>query len=389
MYLVDDALHQTLLTRNPIFRFEIGNSRTGGPTVEITLPYDSLDLTLKADLNSAPLRYFPIQRAANDTQLTLGRTFLQEAYLTTDYGHGNFSVSQCRFEEPMKPDIVPILSDNSITTTDSALGPSSVNTARPDQTSHLGRQKIIGISVGAVLGFLLLLALCCWPCIARYRRKRRSVLRTRAVLSSAEEIQRVFEVNTGPPQASVNRSTPSLQSIMGLYVTNNDPVPEINTNSWNFLREVPDNGRAELPENPRLCELSHTVHSATSEDLIPRTRAEPGPKPPLSPRRRRGLVMSTGGILSTGNIVKYWMSLTGLRVSQSENPISAEFSTFARPKRSYLEKSLPTTPISESPQESSFPTRARVARHQHEAQDQYPAPLRLRENPFQHRRGFF
>ncbi|KAL8719427.1 MAG: hypothetical protein Q9225_003570 [Loekoesia sp. 1 TL-2023] len=389
MYLVDDALHQTLVTRSPIFKFEIGNSRVGGPTVEITLPYASFDLTFKADLDSAPLQYFPIQRAANDTQLTLGRAFLQEAYLTTDYGHGNFSVSQCRFEEPIEQDIVPILSDNSRTTTDSAPSPPSVNEARSDQMSRLGRQKIIGISIGAGLGFLLLLALCCWPCIARYRRKRGSVLRTRAVISSAEEIQRVLEVNNGPPQASVNRSTSSLRSIMDFYVTNHDFITEIDTNSWNILREVPGNGRVELPENPKLCELSHIVRSATSEDLIPRRRAESGPRPPLSPRRRRGLVMSTSGLLSTGNIAKYWMWLTGLRASQSENSRSEESSASAGLKRSYLEKSLPTTPISESPQASSFPAWTRIAKHQHEAQDQYPAPLRLQEDSFQHRRGFF
>ncbi|KAL9025929.1 MAG: hypothetical protein Q9196_005328, partial [Gyalolechia fulgens] len=139
MYLVDDALHDTLVTRRPSFTFELGNAISGGPTVEITLPYDSFDLSFRPGIDSDPVRYFPIQRAADDSQLTLGRAFLQEAYLTTDYERSKFSVSQCKFEETRRQEILPILSTNAPSTTDTVPGPPSVNPA------HLGRQKIIGI----------------------------------------------------------------------------------------------------------------------------------------------------------------------------------------------------------------------------------------------------
>ncbi|KAL8933567.1 MAG: hypothetical protein Q9211_005710 [Gyalolechia sp. 1 TL-2023] len=118
MYLVDDALHDTLVTRRPSFTFELGNAISGGPTVEITLPYDSFDLSFRPGIDSDPVRYFPIQRAADDSQLTLGRAFLQEAYLTTDYERSKFSVSQCKFEETRRQEILPILSTNAPSTTD-------------------------------------------------------------------------------------------------------------------------------------------------------------------------------------------------------------------------------------------------------------------------------
>ena len=79
LYTVDDALHQDLLNTQPTFSFTIGNSKTGGPIVDIELPYASFDLNASYPYVPDSLRYFPIQRATNDSQLTLGRTFLQEA----------------------------------------------------------------------------------------------------------------------------------------------------------------------------------------------------------------------------------------------------------------------------------------------------------------------
>lgn len=81
MYFVDDTLHQSLTARNPNFTFQIGNSQTGGPTVDIVLPYASFDLLASYPMTPNATRYFPLQRATNSTQYTLGRTFLQEAYV--------------------------------------------------------------------------------------------------------------------------------------------------------------------------------------------------------------------------------------------------------------------------------------------------------------------
>jgi hypothetical protein len=82
LYLVNDALHDRLMASNYSFSFQLGNTRSDGPSINITLPYAAFDLTASPPLVAQTSRYFPIKRAANDTQYTLGRTFLQEAYGT-------------------------------------------------------------------------------------------------------------------------------------------------------------------------------------------------------------------------------------------------------------------------------------------------------------------
>lgn len=79
LYLVNDTLHTALTARNPTFTFQLGNLAAGGPHVNITLPYKSFDLNVGPPLVSNSTKYFPVKRAANSTQYTLGRAFLQEA----------------------------------------------------------------------------------------------------------------------------------------------------------------------------------------------------------------------------------------------------------------------------------------------------------------------
>ena len=81
LYLVNDTLHESLLAKNPTFTFQIADTTTGGPTVDIVLPYASFDLIGEYPLVDDIPRYFPIQ-PGNETQYTLGRTFLQEAYVS-------------------------------------------------------------------------------------------------------------------------------------------------------------------------------------------------------------------------------------------------------------------------------------------------------------------
>jgi hypothetical protein len=79
LYLVNDTLHTNLVSSNASFTFKISNATEGGSTIDITLPYASFDLVVDYPIVSNRSRYFPVMRAANDTQYTLGRTFLQEA----------------------------------------------------------------------------------------------------------------------------------------------------------------------------------------------------------------------------------------------------------------------------------------------------------------------
>lgn len=79
LYLVNDKLHDQLVSQNASITFVLGNDLIGGKTVEITLPYLSFDLLADYKFLNKSSRYFPLRRANNDTQYTLGRTFLQES----------------------------------------------------------------------------------------------------------------------------------------------------------------------------------------------------------------------------------------------------------------------------------------------------------------------
>lgn len=83
-YLVNDTLHEKLQSQNASVTFVLGNNINGGTTVNITLPYAAFDLqAFDLQVNGSTVNgtenYFPLRRAANETQYTLGRTFLQEA----------------------------------------------------------------------------------------------------------------------------------------------------------------------------------------------------------------------------------------------------------------------------------------------------------------------
>lgn len=78
-YLVDDTLHNQLQRNNASVSLILGNDIFGGSTVNITLPYQAFDLEVGPPIVNSTTRYFPLRRADNDTQYTLGRTFLQES----------------------------------------------------------------------------------------------------------------------------------------------------------------------------------------------------------------------------------------------------------------------------------------------------------------------
>ena len=78
LYLVNDTLHSQLLSQAANVTFTVTNV-TGQVMVDIVLPYQAFDLMAEYPLVQNSTRYFPLKRSQNDTQNTLGRTFLQEA----------------------------------------------------------------------------------------------------------------------------------------------------------------------------------------------------------------------------------------------------------------------------------------------------------------------
>ena len=157
LYLVDNALHAQLQAQNASVTFTLGSTVSGGETINITLPYNSFDLTLTPpafNLTSSS-KYFPLRRADNDTQYTLGRTFLQEAYLAVDWERQNFSISECLFSENQQQSLLAIQSPSSKTSS----GGSSTG-------------KTVGIAIGVVVGVLVIAAVIGVLLWRRHRTKR-------------------------------------------------------------------------------------------------------------------------------------------------------------------------------------------------------------------------
>jgi hypothetical protein len=80
LYLVNDSHQSALLESNAEVSFRISDVLEGGDTAMITLPYEAFNLRAEYPLVENSSYYFPLKRAANESQYTLGRTFLQEAY---------------------------------------------------------------------------------------------------------------------------------------------------------------------------------------------------------------------------------------------------------------------------------------------------------------------
>ena len=79
LYLIDSKQRQQLLDSNPEFAFSLGNEKATTPRVDIRLPYASFDLSFSPPAFPNTTYYFPLRRATNESQFTLGRAFLQEA----------------------------------------------------------------------------------------------------------------------------------------------------------------------------------------------------------------------------------------------------------------------------------------------------------------------
>lgn len=380
LYIVDEELHGDLLMRKPEFTFKLGNSLTEEPTVDIVLPYSSFDLTFKPTYDADPIHYFPLQRAANDSQLTLGRSFLQEAYLITNYEYRNFSVSQCKFEESMSQNILPILPSGSQT-----LVPQPTSSQHPSDENdgsgfRLDRSSTIGVIVGSVVLFILCLSYGLYVCKSPRRTNRTS--RTKVPRGSPGEIQQMFTNKSNSSQ--IPQSTTSFQSDIGSSTSGGVVTQEIDTNDWNLAREVPDSGRTELPENPMIYELPQSGPSLLSEPVNRRPGSRLTFQSLVDRKRRWGLHFSTDGLLSTGNVIRHWMSLTEPQTTPKKASVYAETpSMVSRPRNSYLDRPLPPTP------RSSYHAWTKVIERQHEKQDNCSAPVSILDSRYKHRPGFF
>jgi len=159
LYLINDTQHAILDAQNPSITFTLG-SLESSTRVNISFPYAAFALEASWPLTPVPTRYFPLRRAANSTQYTLGRAFFQEAHVIADYDRRNFSISQYSWDAGAKQNIV-------------AINPPTLE--RSDMSTGLSTGTIIGIVIGAVVVVVVLLTLGQWWRLRR--RKERDTLR--------------------------------------------------------------------------------------------------------------------------------------------------------------------------------------------------------------------
>lgn len=187
-YLVNDTLHRQLLDRDASVTFNLGNSINIMKTVDITLPYAAFDLIADYPLMPTPSKYFPLMRATNESQYTLGRTFLQEAYLIADYERFSFTLSQCDWSTAsQQPKIVSI---------------KPYSPALPPASNHrvLATTAIVGVAVGGLLAVSLVLAFLYW-----------GYLKIKASLGVHDDSDKI-ELDHEPPKSKIELDSDPLSA---------------------------------------------------------------------------------------------------------------------------------------------------------------------------------
>lgn len=200
LYLLNSTQHDALVARNANVTFTLESTTT---SVNITLPYSAFDLTASYPLlgtqanASLTSYYFPLQRGQNESEYALGRTFLQETYLTVDYDRGNFSVAPAQFSAKVRGP-----SDSSPLQVIYPPGYGANATSSHTGKHQLSHGGIAGVTVAAVVLVLALLALCAYL-FKRRRSKRARRLR--------EEHER--EISKLKPELDNRQNTPGVHDI--------------------------------------------------------------------------------------------------------------------------------------------------------------------------------
>lgn len=225
---VDSTQYEVLLNWNLTFEFVIADLPGSSNSISLTLPYAAFDLDLTypfPNLNATPTsqgtKYFPLRKAVNDTQYTIGRAFLQETYLVVDYERNNFSLYQAAFKTDASTNtrLVDITQPMNSTITRGSMVSSS---------HGISKRAIIGIAVGASSAGLVG-ALMVYICV----RRRRTI--------------RIAEDKTGNLPASPNKT---FLGRLGRWFSGSrkNPLPAEIEGTARYPHEAPTDGEIiELP----------------------------------------------------------------------------------------------------------------------------------------------
>ncbi|EZF78661.1 hypothetical protein H105_00375 [Trichophyton soudanense CBS 452.61] len=163
------STYDAIAGSNVSFTFTLSDLPDSSKSVNITLPFAAFDhkLTypypgLDQNQSSEGLRYFPLRRTTDPKKLTIGRVFLQEAYLTVDYERRNFSISQATFN----PDSGISMDLVAITSPPNSAFPGG-HGVTPDR--KIPKAAIVGVTIGVCAAVIIVSLI-----VLLFYRKRRS-----------------------------------------------------------------------------------------------------------------------------------------------------------------------------------------------------------------------
>jgi len=155
LYVLSQAAHTNLKAQNPSFTFKLGQTAyDNGASVSIVFPYSAFDYSIGWPVYNETVSYFPIRRAANDSQYTLGRAFLQEAHIIVDYGRRNFTIAPAAFPDTTVNQHIVAITGKTI----------------PKKSSGLSTGAIAGVVVGGIIAVTIAIIAIIW--FIRRRGKR-------------------------------------------------------------------------------------------------------------------------------------------------------------------------------------------------------------------------
>jgi hypothetical protein len=206
LYLVDDTLHEKLLTQNPSITFTLGQKYSTDATMQITLPYSAFDLEASPPYRGVQekTRYFPIRRGNESSEWVLGRTFLQEAYLTVDWERQNFSVSAIDWTFGKPTEIIPIVS------------PQYAAQHYSRHRKPLSTGAIIGAAVGSGFACALILSIIGWWFWRRRHKRKLEAIKAKyeakvATAAAAAKKEGTEEPPTSPIQEEATNVFPKAE----------------------------------------------------------------------------------------------------------------------------------------------------------------------------------
>jgi hypothetical protein len=217
LYLVNDTQHEILVERNASITLQMGQGPDSNDTVKITLPYAAFDLQATPPYQQIANKsyYFPIRRAS-DAQVTLGRAFLQEAYIIVDYEVSRFQVAQVVWDQTADQRLVAIppanaSTDASIWTSpnwdqgSAARAPGSGNSTATGNSNSSSSGLSVGAIAGTAVGAVAALAIVGFGFFYRRRQKRKRAAAAAAV--AANSIESKPASSSGSTNSQTNGAT--------------------------------------------------------------------------------------------------------------------------------------------------------------------------------------